>query len=325
MDNNLLRIHEINPFKLYREELKLLEGLPLRISLQTPDGIRQRVVSQEKGKLWVGMVMVWGIFLGLGALCSGCTEENSTVWILVAVPIALYMFLQKSISDDELNEIIKKKSRILILAEIKKAQTHLLNHPFMIRREDAIIENLPQLTHIETLLDHCKRESTMAAQRLLLYKSQLHDLLPEDAIVDDHLHKPNVRRLALRVNIFQDLMKTFEKTFALFMNERNRLLIEREKIRMQATLDFHNDNIPSPQMQGYPSAPLELIDKEQQLFFEETLEEALKEFQNIDIRWRQAIEGFHEDDDEGSGAASEVGANTPTMAPGLPEHREMGG
>ena len=122
-------------------------------------------------------------------------------------------------------------------------------------------------------------------------------------------------------------MKTFEKTFSLFMNERNRLLVEREKIRMQATLDFHNDNIPSPQVQGYPSGQLEKVDKEQQLFFEETLEVALKEFQTIDVRWRQAIEGFHEEEPETSENENDSQGDdgSPTMAPGLPEHRQMGG
>ena len=107
MDNNLLRIHEINPFKLYREELTLLEGLPLKISLQNPKSIRQSVVTQERGKLWISMAMVWGLFLGIGALCSGCTEENSTIWILVAVPIALYMFLQASLTTNR--NIIQKE------------------------------------------------------------------------------------------------------------------------------------------------------------------------------------------------------------------------
>ena len=106
------------------------------------------------------------------------------------------------------------------------------------------------------------------------------------------------------------------------MNERI-ILVEREKVRMQATLDFHNENIPSPQMQAYPSSSLELVDKEQQLFFEETLEHALKEFQTVDTRWRESIEGFYEEDE--ADAESTPQDEAPKMAPGLPEHRQMGG
>ena len=323
MDSNLLRIHEINPFKLYKEELKILEGLPMSISIENEDTIRYKIERQERSKLWMGMAMVWTLFLTMGFFCAGCDSDKSMIWIFIAVPLILYMFLQKSISEEEVMMIVRRRTRDTVMQELKKAQEHLLRNPFMIRRGDAMIENLPQLTHIEPLLDECKRESTMAAQRLLLYKSQLHDLLPEDAIVEEHMHKPNVRRLALRVRIFRELMNSFEKTFALFMNERNRLLVEREKIRMQATMDFHNENIPSPFLQPFPHAPLQVIDKEQQEFFEEVLQDNLKEYQTIDIRWRQTIEGYHGEEEQEEEATAATAKEA--MAPGMPAHRAASG
>ena len=61
MENNF-RTVEINPFRVLKEDLYVLQGLPIGIDVQTDEMIKKSVERQERGRIWGGLLIVISLF-----------------------------------------------------------------------------------------------------------------------------------------------------------------------------------------------------------------------------------------------------------------------
>lgn len=312
MANNL-RIVELNPFRVLKADLELLSGLPIDMEVQTAEMFEKQIARQEQTKIWVGMAFVWVTFLITGFLCAGCNSQDSGIWIVLAVPALLFMLLQRSISNSEIKEVIQRRTRDMVINELQKVQEYMTANPFVARREMIIYENLPQLMNLGTLIDKCKRESQVAAQRLLQFKSMLNDNIPTGSTLEAEIHRPEVKRLQLRVQIYNDLMEAFEKGYATMMRERNKLYSEREKVRRAAQQEVTRENPPAPFVQAYIHPPLQELNSELYESMESTLNDTIRLAKSAEYRWRLLVESMEKKEHPFS--AGNVDQTPPSPAP----------
>lgn len=291
MANNL-RVVELNPFRVLKADLEVLAGLPIDMDVQTAEMFEKQIARQEQTKIWVGMMFVWTTFLITGFLCAGCNSEDSGIWIVLAIPALLFMLLQRSISNSEIKEVIQRRTRDMVIQELQKVQEFMTTNPFVSRREMVIYENLPQLMSLGTLIDKCKRESQIAAQRLLQFKSMLNDKIPSGSSLEVEIHRPEVKRLQLRVQIYTELMESFEKCYATMMKERNRLYSEREKVRRAAQNEINRENPPAPFVQAYVHRPLQSLNTELYKSMETSLSDTVRLGKSAEYRWRLLVESM---------------------------------
>ena len=216
--------------------------------------------------------------------------------------VFLYLMLHRSVSEDELEEIIGRRSRDMLTEEIVKTKAHLETTPFIVRKEKVLYENIPQLLFINEMINKSKRDSQYYAQKLLQFKSQLIDALPSGMKLDEALEKPEFKRLYIRVQLHKQLMDSYERSFGLMMEEKDALQIERDKIRIAAIQDSKRVTPPPLFLQAYPIPEPLFINEAKKNQLEAEFEQTNRLSKTIEQRWRILVEGIEEKSEQAPNA-----------------------
>ena len=120
----------------------------------------------------------------------------------------------------------------------------------------------------------------------------LNDKVPTGSSVEVEIHRPEVQRLQLRVQIYDELMESFEKCYATMMKERNRLYSEREKVRRAAQQEVNRENPPAPFVQAYIHSPLQSLNADLYESMETALNDTIRLGKSAEYRWRLLVESM---------------------------------
>ena len=263
----------IRPFdysNLRLSDMKDLSYLILPIYVQDPKSILQSVSQKEWAKYWFGISVV-AVFFLIATLIAASLHLYCSLGIL---PIVL-LFLRTTVSTSEMNQNISRIAANEQVKQLDRARTFLRKNPFVIRRNNVLFENLPQLIIIDKLILRCQEESDNSCMQLSANKNAL-EILQQQQIKTEH-----IQQLEVRVEVLTEIVQEFEGVYRILLGAQNRIHQERERLRM-----FAQNSKTNAKIDVFDNSPILIRDEEKLIFYEEILQKSIQQASQTDSLWQ---------------------------------------
>jgi hypothetical protein len=195
--------------------------------------------------------------------------------VLGILPI-VFLFLRTTISSEEMNRNISRISANEQVGQLNRARKFLRHTPFIMRRNNALFENLPQLILIEKLLIRCQEGSDNSCMQLSANRNAL-EILQQQKIKTDH-----IMQLEVRIEVLTEVVQEFEGVYRILLGAQNRIHQERERLRMFA----QNSKITS-KVEVYDNSPILRRDEEKLTFYENILLKSIEKASKMELLWQK--------------------------------------
>lgn len=255
-------------------DMRDLSLLILPIYIQDPKSIRSSVSRAEWAKYWFGIIFIVSFLL----ICTFIASTLNLYCVFGVLPIAL-LFLRTTISSEEMNRNISRITANEQAKQLNRARNFLKKTPFIMRRNNVLFENIPQLVIIEEMLQRCQSESDNNCMQLSSNRNAL-DILKEQNIKTDH-----IIQLEARIEILTEIVQEFEGVYRILLSAQNRIHQERERLRM-----FAQNNKQTSKIEVFDNSPICTKDDEKLAFYEKILIKSIEQSSKIDTLWQKRFE-----------------------------------
>lgn len=255
-------------------DMRDLSLLILPIYIQDPKSIRSSVSRAEWAKYWFGIIFIVSFLL----ICTFIASTLNLYCVFGVLPIAL-LFLRTTISSEEMNRNISRITANEQAKQLNRARNFLKKNPFIMRRNNVLFENIPQLVIIEEMLQRCQSESDNNCMQLSSNRNAL-DILKEQNIKTDH-----IIQLEARIEILTEIVQEFEGVYRILLGAQNRIHQERERLRM-----FAQNNKQTSKVEVFDNSPICTKDDEKLAFYEKILIKSIEQSSKIDTLWQKRFE-----------------------------------
>ena len=269
-----LHIRIFDHSKLLQSDMKDLSYLILPIFIQDPKRIYRSVSQQEWLKYWFGIGVILFFILSV-ALLAASLNFYCTLGVL---PIFM-LFMKTTVSTEEMNKNISRIASRRHIQQLNQSRAYLSKNPFVIRRNNVLFENIPQLVIIEKLLVRCKEESDNSCVQLSTHR-QAFDTLQKQNIQNELL-----LQLEVRLEVLNEIVQDFEGVYRVLLGAKNRIQQERERLRMLA-----QNSPPVGRLDVFDNSPILSRDDEKLRFYEDILLKSINKANKIDSLWQKRYE-----------------------------------
>ena len=269
-----LHIRPFDHTNFSTSDMRDLSLLILPIYIQDPKSIRSSVSRAEWAKYWFGIIFIVSFLL----ICTFIASTLNLYCVFGVLPIAL-LFLRTTISSEEMNRNISRITANEQAKQLNRARNFLKKNPFIMRRNNVLFENIPQLVIIEEMLQRCQSESDNNCMQLSSNRNAL-DILKEQNIKTDH-----IIQLEARIEILTEIVQEFEGVYRILLGAQNRIHQERERLRM-----FAQNNKQTSKVEVFDNSPICTKDDEKLAFYEKILIKSIEQSSKIDTLWQKRFE-----------------------------------
>lgn len=269
-----LHIRPFDHTNLYLSEMRDLSLLILPIYIQDPKSIHASVYRGEWAKYWFGIFFVV-TFLLIATFIAATLNLYCALGILPAV----FLFLRTSISTEEMNRNISRLAANEQAKQLSRARLFLKKSPFIMRRNDVLFENLPQLIIIEELLARCQQNSDNSCMQLSSNRNAL-EILKEQNIKTDH-----IIQMEARIEVLTEIVQEFEGVYRVLLGAQTRIHQERERLRM-----FAQNNKPTSKIEVFDNSPICTKDNDKLDFYEKILQKSIEKSTQFDTLWQKRFQ-----------------------------------
>ena len=269
-----LHIRPFDHTNFSTSDMRDLSLLILPIYIQDPKSIRSSVSRAEWAKYWFGIIFIVSFLL----ICTFIASTLNLYCVFGVLPIAL-LFLRTTISSEEMNRNISRITANEQAKQLNRARNFLKKTPFIMRRNNVLFENIPQLVIIEEMLQRCQSESDNNCMQLSSNRNAL-DILKEQNIKTDH-----IIQLEARIEILTEIVQEFEGVYRILLGAQNRIHQERERLRM-----FAQNNKQTSKVEVFDNSPICTKDDEKLAFYEKILIKSIEQSSKIDTLWQKRFE-----------------------------------
>jgi hypothetical protein len=266
-----LHIRPFDHSNLHLSDMRDLSYLILPIYIQDPKNILRSVSQREWAKYWFGIAFI-SVFILMATLIAAALNLYCVLGILPIV----FLFLRTTISSQEMNRNISRISANEQVGQLNRARKFLRHTPFIMRRNNALFENLPQLILIEKLLIRCQEGSDNSCMQLSANRNAL-EILQQQKIKTDH-----IMQLEVRIEVLTEVVQEFEGVYRILLGAQNRIHQERERLRMFA----QNSKITS-KVEVYDNSPILRRDEEKLTFYENILLKSIEKASKMELLWQK--------------------------------------
>ena len=269
-----LHIRPFNHTNINASDMRDLSLLILPVYIQDPKSIRNSVSRAEWAKYWFGIFFVVSFLL----ICTLIASTLNLYCMFGVLPLAL-LFLRTTITTEDMNRNISRIAANEQAKQLTRARAFLKKSPFIMRRNNVLFENIPQLVIIDELLVRCQEESDNNCMQLSSNRNAL-DILKEQNIKTDH-----IIQLEARIEILTEIVQEFEGVYRILLGAQNRIHQERERLRM-----FAQNNKQTSKIEIFDNSPICTKDEEKLVFYEKILHKSIERSTQIDKLWKKRFE-----------------------------------
>lgn len=269
-----LHIRPFNHTNINADDMRDLSLLILPIYIQDPKAIRISVSRAEWAKYWFGILFIVSFLL----ICTLIASTLNLYCVFGVLPLAL-LFLRTTISTDDMNRNISRITANEQAKQLTRARSFLKKTPFIMRRNNVLFENIPQLVIIDELLVRCQEESDNNCMQLSSNRNAL-DILKEQNIKTDH-----IIQMEARIEVLTEIVQEFEGVYRILLGAQNRIHQERERLRM-----FAQNNRQTSKIEVFDNSPICTKDEDKLAFYEKILLKSIESSAQINTLWQKKFE-----------------------------------